>query len=102
VADDVGDAEAFADDDAFADVVADALAVLLAAAEPEADAPVEIEGCGDPAVVHPATAAETRTSKVTAPATGVARTFMEPPAFGIATGDCTENRWSIRNGVFSI
>jgi hypothetical protein len=97
-------ADTFADGDVVGVAVADAFAVLPAAAEREADAPgegVNIEGWVDPELVHPAAPTDTRSTKVTAPAAGVARTFMKPPAFGIDVDYGTENLWSMPNGVFS-
>ena len=110
------------------DAVGDA--VLVAPVECEADTDEEVDGvCEpdtltdgeniagwvDPPLVHPATAAETTTIKVAAPAAGVTRTFMEPPcmpkgkhrrfpalAFGTGVGSGTENCWSTCNSVFSI
>lgn len=88
---------------AFAD--ADAAGIPVAVAGREADVAgdgVYIAGWVDPEVVHPAAAAATRSTKVTAPATGVGRTFMEPPAFGIEVNDGAENRWPMGNGALSI
>ncbi|MGH3171164.1 MAG: hypothetical protein ACRDN0_35515 [Trebonia sp.] len=89
VADAVGDTDAVAEADAFAVAVAVPLALAVAEWEAPADG-VNIAGRADPEVVHPATAAETRTTKVTAPAARVARTFIEPPAYGIETDSGAE------------
>ncbi|HEV3382380.1 MAG TPA: hypothetical protein VG142_15555 [Trebonia sp.] len=97
VADAESEAEAAAEA-ADADAAAKADAEAAAEAEAEADeddllaavADREVEGAADgeniagwvdSEVEHPAAAAETRTIRVAAPAAGVARAFMEPPAF---------------------
>lgn len=89
------------------DAVGDALAVPVAADDRDEDADVaaggeKIAGWGVPEGVHPATAAEIRTTKVAAPTAGVARAFIKPPVFDVEVGDGPRNLRSTLNGVFSI